>query len=148
MSQSYSNHRRLVPGFHFVTSALALVAFGFAAWLVVRVVSSGDWIFADLVYKGLLPLVVTVVVLLLFWYTRKFAVTVQDRAIRAEEGLRYYILSGKALDHRLSMNQIVALRFAPDEELLELAKQAVENNLTGDDIKKAIKNWKADHHRA
>jgi len=146
--QSYSNHRRYVPGFHFFTSLLAIVIFVLAAIKVIQIVSKGDWIFSDLVYTGILPLFIALVLLMLFWYSRQFAVKAQDRAIRAEEGLRHYILTGKALDKRVTMSQIVALRFAPDEEFRDLVQQAVNKNMSGDDIKKAIKNWKADHHRA
>ncbi len=71
----------------------------------------------------------------------------QDRAIRAEESLRYFILSGKAIDKRLTLSQIIALRFASDEEFLELAEKAAAGNLSNKDIKKAIQNWRADHHR-
>jgi hypothetical protein len=46
------------------------------------------------------------------------------------------------------MSQVIALRFAPDEELIILAKRAADENLSGTDIKKAIRNWKADFHRA
>ena len=72
----------------------------------------------------------------------------QDRAIRAEESLRYYILSGKLPDKRLRMSQIIALRFASDEELIELAKRAVEEQLSSSAIKNAIRNWRADYYRA
>lgn len=148
MEQSYANHRRYVPGFHFFTSLLAVVVFALAAWGVVQVVSSSQWLFSDLIYKGILPLIIAIVLLLLFWYSRKFAVKVQDRAIRAEEGLRHYILTGKPFDPRLTMGQIVALRFAHDDEYLQLMQRAIDENMSPDDIKKAIKTWRADHHRA
>ena len=105
MEQSYANHKRYVPGFHFFTSLLAIVVFALAAWGVVQVVSSSQWLFSDLVYKGILPLIIAIVLLLLFWYSRKFAVKAQDRAIRAEEGLRHYILTGKPFDPRLTMDR-------------------------------------------
>ena len=83
----------------------------------------------------------------MFWLMRAFPARVQDRAIRAEENLRHYVLTGKLLDPRLKVSQIIALRFADDEEFVELTKRAVEEGLTNDQIKKAIKKWKADHHR-
>jgi hypothetical protein len=79
---------------------------------------------------------------------RTFSLKAQDRAIRAEENLRHFILTGKLLDKNLQIKQIVALRFAPDEEFIGLAERAVKENLSNDDIKKAIKNWRADYHRA
>jgi len=72
----------------------------------------------------------------------------QDRAIRAEENLRYFALTGKLLDSRLTISQIIALRFAPDNELLALTDRALKENLSSTAIKKAIQHWKADHYRA
>ena len=94
-----------------------------------------------------MPLLVAVILISLFAFTRTFAVTVQNRAIRAEENLRHYILMGKPADARLTMGQVIALRFAPDEEYKELSQRAVNESMKPVDIKKAIKNWKADHHR-
>ncbi len=98
-------------------------------------------------YSASLLVAVSISLLIIFWYMRAFPARVQDRAIRAEENLRHYVMTGKMLDPRLKMSQIIALRFAPDEEYIELSKRAVEEGLSNDDIKKAIKAWKADHHR-
>jgi hypothetical protein len=83
-----------------------------------------------------------------YFLFRSFSLKAQDRAIRAEENLRHFVLTGKLLDKNLQIKQIIALRFAPDEEFISLAEKAVKDNLSNDDIKKAIKTWKADHHRA
>jgi hypothetical protein len=91
---------------------------------------------------------VTAVVLTLVWFfARSFALKAQDRAIRAEENLRHFIATGKALDSRLRMQQIIALRFAGDDEFVALAKQVADENLSGKQIKMAIKNWRADNNR-
>lgn len=84
----------------------------------------------------------------MFWYMRQFPIKAQDRAIRAEESLRYFILTGKPISRALTIGQIAALRFAEDEEFVALIDKALAENLSADDIKKTIKNWKADHHRA
>jgi hypothetical protein len=84
---------------------------------------------------------------LLYYYARTFPLRAQDRAIRAEENFRHFILTGKPLDGRLRMGQIIALRFASDAEFAELAIRAVEQDLKSADIKKQIKNWKVDHNR-
>jgi ABC-type amino acid transport substrate-binding protein len=86
--------------------------------------------------------------MMLFFYARQFATKVQDRAIRAEENLRHFTLTGNLLDPRLRMSQIVALRFAPDLEFVGLVNRAIAENLSNGDIKKAIKDWRPDHHRA
>ncbi|MCP5111202.1 MAG: hypothetical protein GY953_10235, partial [bacterium] len=78
---------------------------------------------------------------------RLFPLKAQDRAIRAEENLRHYVLTGKLLDPQLTTRQVVGLRFAADEEFVELAQKAAAENLSEDAIKKAIKNWRADTYR-
>lgn len=78
---------------------------------------------------------------------RTYALKAQDRAIRAEENLRHFILTGKPFDSRLNIRQIIALRFASDEELPSLAKKAAEESLRSKQIKEEIKNWRADNYR-
>jgi hypothetical protein len=56
-------------------------------------------------------------------------------------------MTGKPLDPRLGVKQIVALRFASDEEFVALAKKAADEQMAPVDIKKAVKNWRADHYR-
>jgi hypothetical protein len=80
-------------------------------------------------------------------FLRIYPLKAQDRAIRAEENLRSFVLTGQLLDSKLSISQVVALRFADDKEFPELSKRAVAENLKPDDIKKAIQNWRADHNR-
>ena len=85
---------------------------------------------------------------LLAWFARGFALKAQDRAIRAEESLRYFVLTGKPLPGVLRMSQIIAIRFASDEELAALVQKAIDEKLSNKAIKQAIQNWRADHHRA
>jgi Family of unknown function (DUF6526) len=91
--------------------------------------------------------VLTFCSLLLFFFCRTFPLKAQDRVIRAEENLRHYVMTGKLLDSRLTIQQVIALRFASDEEYLELAKKAVEGNMPPDAIKRAVRNWRADEFR-
>ena len=141
--QNYSNHSRYVPGFHYLTGGLVILVLIISTIQLVHGLSIGEP-----VYASVLPLIVSIVLLLLFWYARAFSVKVQDRAIRSEENLRHYVLTGKLFDSRLTMSQIIALRFAPDDEFVPLVEKAINERLSGADIKKAIKNWKADNHRA
>jgi hypothetical protein len=76
-----------------------------------------------------------------------FALKAQDRAINAEESLRYYIMTGKALPNELTISQIIALRFASDAEYLALLDRAIKDNLSNKEIKMAIQQWKGDYHR-
>ena len=68
--------------------------------------------------------------------------------VRAEENFRYFTLTGNPLPHSLTIHQIIALRFAGDEELVSLVERTLKENLTPKEIKQAVKNWKADYHRA
>jgi Family of unknown function (DUF6526) len=101
----------------------------------------------ECIYPAILFCLIAFALLILFWFTRSFALKAQDRAIRAEENLRYFAITGKLLDSRLRMGQIVALRFAPNNEFIDLAHRAVEEDLKPADIKRAIRNWKEDHNR-
>ncbi|MEO8172854.1 MAG: DUF6526 family protein [Sediminibacterium sp.] len=139
--QNFSNHTRFVPAYHFLTSFLLLVIL---IGSIVNIVNSSS----DNLYSAWLILSLNPVLIILFWYMRAFALKAQDRAIRAEENFRHFILTGKPLPKSLRMAQVVALRFAPDEEFVELTTRAVNENLGGKDIKQSIKNWKADHNRA
>ena len=91
---------------------------------------------------------VSFILIALFLFSRSFALKAQDRAIRAEENFRHFILTGKPLDSRLRMGQIIGLRFASDAEFVALAKKAVDENLSSKQIKQAVQNWRADNNRA
>ena len=140
--QNYSNHTRVVRGFHMLLGLLLIVGtIGSLVNVYLQITAH------DEVISALLIAIMFICGGLLFWYSRQFPIKAQDRAIRAEEGLRYYILTNKAIDNRITMGQVIALRFAPDEEFIVLADRAVRENLSSDEIKRAIKNWRADNHR-
>lgn len=140
-TQNYSNHVRWHPPFHFVGSPILLILLG---WTVYRLWKAPG---IDTV-MGLLLIVVLVIT---FFLTRINALKAQDRLIRLEENLRFQKLLPADLAARaanLPIRHIVALRFAPDEEIPELVRQAVEKKFEKpDDIKKAIKNWRPDNFR-
>jgi hypothetical protein len=140
--QNYSNHKQLVPGFHIVTSVLIVLILCFSVISLIHVLHQDAWM-----RGGVIPVLTSITLLLLFWYIRSFSTTVQDRAIRAEEALRHYILTGKPMDARLTKGQIIALRFAGDDEVVALTQRAIAEGMKPDDIKKAIKNWRADNDR-
>jgi Family of unknown function (DUF6526) len=140
--QSYRNHTRLYPPFHFVL--LPVIFVGVIGSLVNLRESVGD---DQRLYSASLIVLLTVGLFLVALFARQFALKAQDRAIRAEENLRHFALTGKLLDSRLSVRQIVALRFASDAEFVALAQQAAASGMAQKDIKKAITLWKADHDR-
>jgi hypothetical protein len=94
--------------------------------------------------------VLSIVVFVPFFIIRIYPLKVQDRVIRLEERLRLQALAPSewhAQIYRLSENQLIALRFAGDDEVVELAKQALEHNLNRKQIKERIKSWRADYWR-
>ncbi len=141
-SQNYENHQRYVPLFHFVLSGLLLLTLIGSCVNLYKAIKGGHAI-----YDASLIVVLAICGLLFFWYCRIFPLVAQDRAIRAEENLRHYVLTGSLLDPRITMRQVIGLRFASDEEFPDLAKKAAEEGLSENAIKKAIKNWKADNYR-
>jgi hypothetical protein len=94
-----------------------------------------------------LLVIITFAMILQFFFSRVFPLKAQDRAIRAEENLRHFAMTGKLLDHRLNIKQIIALRFASDEEFVELSRKAADQGLSMDDIKKSVKHWRPDYDR-
>ncbi len=141
-NQNYKSHRRLVPMYHyFLFSLITVVLIGS---IINLVKSIGDH---ERIYSADLIVSLSLAMLFSFFFMRIFALKAQDRAIRAEENLRHFALTGKLLDSRLGVKQIVALRFASDEEFVELAKKAADTNMPSEEIKKAIKNWKSDYYR-
>ena len=139
-TQNFSNHSRLVAGWH------GLTFFAILAFWVGSFVNLADAEGAA-VYSASLLSVAGFIFLCFFAFVRIFALKAQDRAIKAEENLRHFVLSGKLLPASLRIGQIVALRFASDDEFVALAVKAAAENLTGKQIKQSITNWKADTYR-
>lgn len=141
-TQNYANHQQFVPLYHYVLFGI----------LVLTLIGSGVNLYRSLgdhqrLYSASLILVIVIALLIVSFLARVFPLRAQDRAIRAEENLRHYVLTGKLLDARLTVRQIVGLRFASDDEFPALAQKSAAENLTQRDIKKAVKNWRADTYR-
>ena len=139
--QNYKNHRRLVLTYHGLTwiPTLALLIGS-----IINLVNSSK----ENLYSASLILLIAVIIISILLHSRWFALRAQDRAIRAEENLRHFILTGRPLDSRLALGQVIALRFASDEELPGLAQRAADEHLSNNAIKKSVKNWRPDLHRA
>lgn len=141
MEQNYKNHPRLVTGFHRILAILLL------AGLIGSIINLKESIETETYYSASLIVLLFVCCMFLYWYTRSFPLKAQDRAIRAEENFRHYILTGKPLPSDLRVGQIIALRFASDEEFPSLVQRAIAENMRSKEIKQAIQNWKPDYHR-
>lgn len=140
-TQYYQNHRKKVPLYTYVTG-LALIALFIGSINNLRQSWEGEAF-----YSASLLVLVTLILWSLFIHTRRFALKAQDRAIRAEENLRFYVLTGKLPDPRLHPKQIIALRFASDEELPALVEKTLAEHLSPDSIKRSIQQWRPDHYR-
>jgi hypothetical protein len=142
--QSYAKHAKFVPLYHFVLFGLIVLAFiGSLINLYRRIAGPNHLgrLSAELI------VLITLALILLFFFCRTFPLKAQDRAIRTEENLRHFALTGKLLDHRLNTKQIIGLRFASDAEFVELARKAADEGLSMDAIKKSVKHWRPDHDR-
>src|SRR4051794_18352729 len=127
--QNYANHTQLVTSFHkvvFPILVLTWIGSGVNLWN-----SLGNH---DRLYSAALLFVLVLCTIAVLFFARIFALKAQDRAIRAEENLRHYVLTGKLLDPKLTVRQVVALRFASDAELPALAASAAQSGTKPDDI--------------
>ncbi|MGB3005088.1 MAG: DUF6526 family protein [Chitinophagaceae bacterium] len=138
--QNYKNHIRLLFLWH------GLVFFAILALIVGSIINLKNSA-SENKYSASLLVVVSIVLAFIWAFARLFALKAQDRAIRAEENFRFFILTGKPLDKQLRLGQIIALRFASDDELPALAKKAVDEKLSPKQIKESIQSWKGDYHR-
>jgi len=142
MPQTYENHAKLVPTYHFVAFGILVINLGWSIWALIKAPSDGATIVA---------LLLAVALLLMFFHMRTFPLSVQDRVIRLEMRLRLAEVLPDDLRPRigeLTRGQLVALRFAGDGELPGLVREVLEGRLTGGrDIKKKIKDWQPDYLR-
>jgi hypothetical protein len=141
--QNFKNHRRIDPPFHLVLFLFLMANLVFAIFHLVRHRS-------DSPIASAWFLVLSLVVFIPFYKLRSYPLKVQDRVIRLEERLRLEALAPvewRAQIHRLTEDQLIGLRFASDQEVVGLAKRALEKNLSGRQIKEQIQNWRSDTWR-
>jgi hypothetical protein len=139
-TQNLKNHARFDPAYHFLLFAVYLLNLIYAGFHLYRQpsLSSGWYLFVSLL--AVVPLL----------KLRTYPLKVQDRVIRLEERLRLQTLAPQEWRtqlHRLNEDQLIAIRFAADDEVVELATQALEQNLTRKQIKERIRNWRPDNWR-
>jgi len=141
--QSLQNHTRIVPIFHFFAIPVILINF---VWSLVRLRT------LEFTFAGVFGVIFAAALVILVFEARLFALAVQDRVIRLEERLRYKHVLPADLQARageLTINQIVALRFACDAELPDLMRKVLDEKLAArKPIKQLIKTWRPDYQRA
>jgi hypothetical protein len=138
--QDFRNHARFDPPYHMVLFAILLVNLAIVITYTVMHFS---------IFSGWLT-IMSIAVFIPFVKIRTYPLKVQDRVIRLEERIRLQALAPEewhAQIYRLTEDQLIGLRFAADEEVVELAKQALEGNLSRKQIKERIKSWRPDEWR-
>jgi len=142
MSQTFENHTRFVPAWHFVAAPILLLNFGFAISQIIKVQN----------FATVVELLLSIALLIVWAFARVFALTVQDRVIRLEMRLKLAALLPAEMRSRIpefTVAQLVSLRFAGDDELPALARKVLDEKINDRKaIKKMIKNWQPDELRA
>lgn len=139
--QSYANHARYVPLFHFVLLAMLLFNLVWTVWHLVASPTGQRWV----------DLMMALAFGIIFFYMRQFPVRVQDRIIRLEETLRLQRLAADLAPRtgEFSAEQLIGLRFACDEELPSLARRVLAEQVADRRaIKRMVKTWRPDYLRA
>jgi hypothetical protein len=138
--QTFSNHVRIDPPFHYFV--LPVFAISWIVSVVFAVRHPGFLHFWIVIFN-------TAIIVAVIRF-RLYALRVQDRVIRLEERLRLAALLPDSLRPqvmKLREGQLIALRFASDEEVPALVEQTLSANLERADIKKLVKNWRPDYWR-
>lgn len=139
--QSFESHAKMVPMYHGVLTVL----------LLATLAASIKGLIGDFSLAGIMAVVLAVALLMTALWARIFALGVQDRVIRLEERLRMERILPEELRPRIEeigTGLLIGLRFAPDEELPELARRIMDGELTDQkSVKQAIKSWRPDHQR-
>lgn len=141
-TQSYKNHIRFYPPHHFVYYPVVMAFLSFSIYFAFTTPDVLLWSFISALF--------VVLFCLAFMLRQHYGLTLQNRIVRLELRYRYLATTGQrfeVFEDKLEDAQLFALRFAPDEELAELTQKALTENLSGDAIKKSIKNWKGDYER-
>ena len=140
-AQNFESHAKMVPAYHGVAFGMLMVPL---LWFAYRTLT-------DFSLDQLMLLIFCGGVLIVTLFVRLFPLGVQDRVIRLEERMRLQRLLPEDRQNRIgdfTTDQLVGLRFAPDEELPDLARRVLDGSLTDrKSIKQAVNNWHADHQR-
>lgn len=142
-SQNYKNHRKFYPPHHFIYLPLLILLEVFGIYKI----------FNDDENKlawELFSIVIFLIFYLAFMLRQHYAIGLQNRLVRLEFKQRYFEIFNQRSDEveeKLSFSQIAALRFAYDDEFKDLLYKALHEEISGDEIKKSIKNWRPDQHR-
>jgi len=138
--QTYANHSKLDPLFHFFLLPM----------LGVNLILQVKWTIQNSAPSALWQCVLAVALVAAAFKIRLYALKVQDRVIRLEERMRLSTVLSEPLRSRigeLNESQLVGLRFASDSELPGMVEQTLAQGWTNKQIKQAIQNWRPDYYR-
>ena len=139
--QHLKNHAKFDPSFHFLLFFILVVNLVVVlAHLVHHILDIYAWWLV----------ILSMGFFIMYFKIRMYPLKVQDRVIRLEERLRLQALAPEewhARIYHLTEDQLIGLRFASDDEVVELAEIAITENLTRKQIKERVKSWRADHWR-
>jgi hypothetical protein len=139
--QTFENHTRYVPLYHFVLFGILMINL---VWSVVRIIRHPS-------VDAVVALLIAFSLLILFFYARQFALTMQDRLIRLEMRLRLVKVLPADLAQRigeLTVSQLIGLRFASNEELPELVRKVLAEGISDRTaIKRMVRIWQGDYLR-
>ncbi|AYN04216.1 MULTISPECIES: DUF6526 family protein [unclassified Flavobacterium] len=141
-TQSYKNHVQYYPPHHFVYYPVLLILLLFSIYFSFTSEEKLIWIFISFIFIVLFGLA--------FMLRQHYALTLQNRIVKLELRYRYFVITGKRLEEfeeQLTDEQLFALRFSPDNEMVILTEKALNENLSGNSIKKSINDWKGDYER-
>ena len=142
-TQNYKNHRKFYAPHHFILLPLLLIL---EVWGIRKIMTDEANQLTWILFSISIFLILYVAIML----RQHYALGNQNRIIRLEFKQRYFEIFGKRSDEiaeKLNFGQIAALRFAYDDEFKILLEKALNQNLSGDDIKKSITNWNPDFNR-
>lgn len=141
--QHYKNHIRFYPPHHFIFYPVIIILLGVSVYKIITdTTGTALWL--------MIAALIAVTGWLSFMMRQHYALTLQNRIVRLEMRLRYFQLTGKRLESiedKISFAQLAALRFAADEELEPLIQRTLAENLSPDEIKRAVKKWMPDMMR-
>ena len=140
-TQAFASHRRFIPAFHFFALPVLFINVFVVAYQFVR---------DPRLVNGWALLVAIALAIGITW-SRFMPLRAQDRIIRLEERTRLERLLPSDMRGRigeLTSRQLIAIRFAADDEVPDLTRRALNGELKSPgEIKRAIRNWRADHMR-
>jgi len=140
--QSYKNHIRFYPSHHFIYYPVLMVFLAFSIYFALTSLYHLIWGFIAVIFIFLFCLA--------YMLRQHYALILQNRIVKLELRYRYFVLTGtrfETIEYKFTDDQLFAFRFAPDTEFLPLIERTLTENLSGDDIKQAIINWKGDYNR-